>query len=265
MKYLLWLLCTKPVWAWHILWYSYPNNPVNRSNRHIGRVREYNQLAFPLAEVLQKACGASPERVNDVLKLFRGVPFCRDSDTEIIPAASDASEELAELCYCIVRLREPSTVVETGVGRGVTSYYVLRALEENAKGHLCSIELPWLRQGYSHEVGKFVPASLRSRWTLIFGPGVREMRRILGTVGSIDIFIHDSAHTYLNQLAEYRIALTAMTTGGILVSDDVGNNALLEVSEQFGCQPIVTTQRDCGYIGIIVKTATTPYRHKSVR
>ena len=56
-----------------------------------------------------------------------------------------------------------------------------------------------------------------------------------------------------------------MTTGGILVSDDVGNNALLEVSEQFGCQPIVTTQRECGYIGIIVKTATIPYRHKSVR
>jgi len=79
------------------------------------------------------------------------------------------------------------------------------------------------------------------------------MRRILGTIGTIDMFVHDSAHTYLNQLAEYRIALAGMKMGGMLVSDDVANDALLEASEQFGYQPIVMTQSECGYIGIIVK------------
>ena len=255
MKYVLWLwlLCTKPAWAWHILWFSYSNNPVNRSKRHIRRVKEYEELISPLATVLQKTCGASPKKVNDVLKQFKRIPLRRDSDIEVIAAAFDASEELAALCYSMVRLRQPSIVVETGVGRGVTSYYVLRAMEENATGRLYSIELPWLRRSYRSLVGKFVPASLRSRWTLVFGPGVREMKRILATVGTMDMFIHDSAHTYLNQLAEYQIALEGMRTGGILVSDDVVNVALLETSERFGCQAIVTTQSECGYIGVIVR------------
>ena len=72
MKYLLWLLCTKPVWAWHILWYSYPNNPVNRSNRHIGRVREYNQLAFPLAEAISKSSFDERVRENIVKSVRNG-------------------------------------------------------------------------------------------------------------------------------------------------------------------------------------------------
>ena len=250
------------MWAWYILWFSYPNNPVNRSRCHFRRVREYEQLKRPIAKALQKACGAGPEKVKGVLERFKRVPFYRDSDTEVIPPAFDASEELAAFCYSMVRLRKPSTVVETGVGRGVTSYYVLQALEENAKGHLYSIELPWLRRGYRRLVGKFVPASLRPRWTLIFGPGACETRRILATVGTIDMFVHDSAHTYLNQLAEYRIALAGMKTGGILISDDVANDALLEAGEQFGYQPIITTQRDCGYIGVIVKEGKEIPHHK---
>lgn len=238
---------------WHTLWSCYPNYPVNRSKRHNRRVRNYEQLAVPFAEVLQKTCGASPQCLNAVLKQLREVRLHRDSSTKVIPADFDASEELAELCYCMVRLTEPSTVLETGVGRGVTSYYILRALEDNAKGHLYSIELPWPKRGYRDEVGKFVPASLWSRWTLLFGPGVREMKKILDSIGTIDMFIHDSAHTYLNQLAEYRIALTGMKTGGMLVSDGVCNDAFLEASEQFGCQPIVATQSKREYIGVVVK------------
>jgi predicted O-methyltransferase YrrM len=206
-----------------------------------------------LPELLQGTCGLSPEQANEVLKEFKRVHFDRGSGTGVIPARFDAPEEFASLCYCISRLKRPSTVVETGVGRGVTSYYVLRALEENGKGHLYSIELPMLTMGAKDAVGQLVPAALRSRWTLVFGPGTRQMKKLRGKLGNLDIFIHDSNHLYLNQLAEYRIALTWMNEGGILVSHDVENDALLEASEQFGCQLMVTRDGKSKFIGVILR------------
>jgi len=254
---LLWLFCTKPVWAWDFLQYFLHYKLVH-SNRYTDRVGEYSQFVFPIGEALKISGEANQVQVNKALELFREVPFRNNLITGVIPSSFDASEDFAKLCYCMVRLRKPSTVIETGVGRGVISYYVLYALKENDKGHLYSIELPLpnLGQGYRYEVGKFVPLSLRARWTLTFGAGVRKMKGILDTVGTFNMFIHDSMHTYQNQLAEFRIALTGMKTGGIVISDDINNNALLEASEQFGCQPIVTTNNKSeylGYLGIIVK------------
>ena len=94
--------------------------------------------------------------------------------------------------------------------------------------------------------------SLRSRWTLIFGPGVHELRKLLGKLGNIDMFIHDSNHTYLNQLAEYRTALAWMDTGAILISDDIGNDALMEASEEFSRHIMIAKQGKSQNIGIIV-------------
>lgn len=79
------------------------------------------------------------------------------------------------------------------------------------------------------------------------------MKKLRGKLRNIDVFVHDSNHTYLNQLAEYRIALAWMNKGGILVSDDVSNDALLEASEQFGCLAMVTRQSKPVYIGILLK------------
>ena len=254
MKYLLLLrlFFTHPVWACHIVWFS-SYNPANRSRRHTGRFTVYGQYVLALPKLLQEVCGSSPEQVNEVLKQFKAVPFNRDSDAGVIPARFDATEEFASLCYCMTRLKRPSTVVETGVGRGVTSYYILRALEENGKGHLYSIELPMLTMGAKHAVGKLVPVALRSRWTLIYGPGTREMKKLRGKLGNIDMFIHDSNHLYLNQLAEYQIALTWMNKGGILLSHDVENDALLEASEWFGCQLMVMRERKPKFIGVILR------------
>ena len=183
---------------------------------------------------------------------FKDIHLNTQSESSTILSAYDASLELAYLLYSTVRLLRPSTIVETGVGRGVTSYYILQALEKNGTGHLYSIELPPLISDAKQEVGKFVPTSLRSRWTLIFGPGVYEMKKLHAKLENIDMFVHDSNHTYLNQRAEYQIALAWLTKGGILISDDVSNDALLEANEKLGGQPMVTKQSKLHYLGIIV-------------
>ncbi len=44
--------------------------------------------------------------------------------------------------YAIVRAMRPTSVIETGVLHGLTSAFILRALEQNRAGRLTSIDLP---------------------------------------------------------------------------------------------------------------------------
>lgn len=254
VSFLTWLLFTRPAWAWNWVWFS-PYNPVNFSKYHRKRVRDYQLYEYSLTDVIKKTCAVSYEQRITSLNEFKGLRLSRELEGTVVPTRYDASEELAQLCSSIVQSTTPSTIVETGVGRGVTSYYILRALEKNGKGHLYSIELPPLKFGARQDVGRLVPSSLRSRWSLIFGPGVSEMKKLRGNLKEIDIFVHDSNHTYLNQLAEYKIALAWLKRGGILISDDVGNDALLEVSTKFGGEMMVTKRgkHSQNYIGIVIK------------
>ena len=48
----------------------------------------------------------------------------------------------AELIYVIVRLLRPNCIVETGVAAGVSSTFILEALNRNDRGELYSIDLP---------------------------------------------------------------------------------------------------------------------------
>jgi len=83
------------------------------------------------------------------------------------------------ILYLLIRKTKPKTVVEAGVSRGVSSLFILQALEDNNKGNLISIDLPlaeyeagkkeFIKDGVeSSEVGICVPNFLRNRWQLFF-------------------------------------------------------------------------------------------------
>src|ERR1700730_18194506 len=82
-------------------------------------------------------------------------------------AMHDADDGLPDFCYVICRALRPRVVVETGVGSGGTTAFILQALAANGEGHLWSIDLPPV--GAEEFAGSFVPQHLRSRWTLLRG------------------------------------------------------------------------------------------------
>lgn len=51
---------------------------------------------------------------------------------------------------------------------------------------------------------------------------------LLSEVGEIDLFVHDSLHTYRNMRFEFEAAWPSLRPGGILISDDVDGNAAFE-------------------------------------
>ena len=125
------------------------------------------------------------------------------------------------LQYAVVRAFQPEIIVETGVANGVSSAYILLALKANGRGTLYSIGLndpQYLPAG--KPLGWIVPQELQSSWKLVVGDSRTILPGLLDEIGSTDIFIHDSLHTYEHMLWEFRRAYPHLPSGGLLLSDD---------------------------------------------
>jgi len=140
----------------------------------------------------------------------------------------NGSVTLGTLCYLACRYLRPRVVVETGVAYGVTSTYILAALEDNNYGELCSIDLPPLAFNAAADVGYFVPQELRLRWKLNLGPAKTLLPQLLERTKPIDLFVHDSLHTYSHMKWEFDVALSALRPGGLVISDDIDGNRAFE-------------------------------------
>ena len=144
-------------------------------------------------------------------------------------AFHNGTTTLGRLCYAACRALRPRIVVETGVAYGVTSAYILQALADNGAGELHSLDLPPLGPDAHEYVGYLVPATLRTRWDLRIGPARALLPEVLGE-GRLDLFLHDSLHTYGQMRWEFALAMDAMSEGGVLIADDIeGNRAFEEV------------------------------------
>ena len=127
--------------------------------------------------------------------------------------------------YAAVRAFAPEIVVETGVASGVSSSYLLLALKKNGRGKLYSIELGDARYlPPKKPPGWIVPDWLKSRWELQIGDSRVLLPAILAQLGTTDVFIHDSLHTYDHMLWEFRTAYPFLKPGGLLISDDAAWN-----------------------------------------
>jgi predicted O-methyltransferase YrrM len=144
--------------------------------------------------------------------------------------------------YRLLRDLRPQVAVETGVCNGVSTAFLLLALEDNGEGELHSIDLPEVA-GEEYEQGTFwdgkggavippgkepgwmVPTELRDRWHLLLGRSQDELPPLLERLGSIDFFMHDSEHSYECMNFEFRAAWDALREGGVLVADDVSVNS----------------------------------------
>jgi hypothetical protein len=155
-------------------------------------------------------------------ELKRGIAGLREAP---YPLTACGDFRLGRLCYLACRALRPEAVVETGVLYGVTSAFILQALEANGTGTLHSVDLPPARAGSEDFVGRLVPARLRARWTLHRGTSRRVLPTLLPTLPPVGVFVHDSLHTYRNMRREFETVAPFLARRSAVVSDDVHDNA----------------------------------------
>jgi predicted O-methyltransferase YrrM len=123
--------------------------------------------------------------------------------------------------YALTRWLRPAAVVESGGFIGMSSAFILKALadEELTKAKLYSIE--WSEEC---EQGALIPDELRRQFIPMRGKVEDFLKR--GELPSpIDMFLHDSSHSYRHMLWEFRQFWPRLRDGGLLVSHDVQMNA----------------------------------------
>ncbi len=130
-----------------------------------------------------------------------------------------SEDELFDL-YSIVRTSGSKCVVETGVGPGTSSYSILSALKSNG-GMLHSIDLGQ-KYGEDEEkpVGFVVPETDRGQWDLNYGKSRDLLPGIVAKHNPIDIFFHDSEHTYENVTFELETVYPYLKNGSFIVVDN---------------------------------------------
>lgn len=148
----------------------------------------------------------------------------------------------APALYVLCRIIRPVTIVETGVAEGFSSSFILQALENSQNGHLYSIDLP-NQPGEELSEGKYtgwlVPEELKNRWSLMLGSSKEKLPLLLEGLKCIDIFYHDSEHSYQNMLFEFKTVWKYVKIGGFLCVDDITeNNAFDEFSREVNCKKI---------------------------
>jgi len=164
--------------------------------------------------------------------------------------------------YGLVRWLRPTVIVESGGFIGMSSAFILKALvDELATAELYSIEL-----SEDCEQGALIPEQLLSSERFVPMRGrIEDFLERNELPKSIDMFLHDSSHSYRHMLWEFRQFWPRLRDGGLLVSHDVHMNAAFpEFVASTYAHDKKTGRRDAqrtlhyewgrwGYIGFAVK------------
>ena len=199
---------------------------------YIGRFRRLSELLrLPTEQVRQfyQEVGGFVEEIAEREREVIGQSW-------LAPYLSMWSPLRGQALYVMCRALRPRVVVETGVADGVSSAFILKALDANERGELHSIDLPNQPRHQlpeDHSCGWIVPHSLRRRWHLQLGPAQELLKPLLNDLERVDLFLHDSDHSFEHMMFEFHAVWEALIPGGLLVADDISLNLAFD---QFGRQ-----------------------------
>jgi predicted O-methyltransferase YrrM len=163
--------------------------------------------------------------------------------------------------YALTRWHRPAVIAESGGFIGMSSAFILKALvdEKLTSARLYSIE--WSEDC---EHGALIPDHLRGQFVPLGGK-VEDFLKRDQLPSSIDMFLHDSSHSYRHMLWEFQEFWPRLRDGGLLVSHDVQMNAAFpEFVAKTYAHDKKTGRRDAqrtshyewgrwGYIGFAIK------------
>ena len=216
------------------------NKNLHRFNEIKSKVPDMIKQLFPEADLSQVQSDNLSLLQNDIKKFMDSKKNLNYPSKELpYPLAHTMDDTSSLLLYSLCKIMKPEKIVETGVANGKSTSYILQALNDNNKGTLYSID-PVVRPWQSVKmVGSMIPNRLKNRWKFVEGESSKKLEPLLRSTGSIDIFYHDSLHTYKNMMYEFRTSWPFIKKNGILISDDIYlNDAFYDFSHQVNQAPL---------------------------
>lgn len=256
-----------------LTWYLKRPPMYSEMMRALGRMpRSTSAVRAELERVMVEARRWCCENASTEEELARdlGVPEQVPPIAEVHPEAWSCALRSAEACavkmggaghvdllyHLCVHLR-PSSVLETGVAYGWSSLAILLALNDIGRGSLVSIDRPYPGLDNEKFVGCVVPTALRGRWRLVRRPDRDALPSVLKKSGAVDLAHYDSDKSYAGRIFAYSLIWKSLNPGGVLISDDVGDNfGFRDFAEGVCSKPYIIdkfARGGSGFAGLLVK------------
>lgn len=209
---------------------------VKRGFNYVKRTRDFKAVKdyLDLTKNMSKIFGVDKKTISTLVEEFNNSGLIEHIDSKLGVMKNNPTGALLNpgemrIIYATVRLVKPKIMIETGVSSGSTTSIILKAMEKNEIGKLFSIDLhpsskeseEWIPD--SKESGWIIPDELRSRWELHYGKTKDILKPLLDKFEEIDIFFHDSDHSYENMMYEFETSYPKLRNGGVILSDNASN------------------------------------------
>ncbi len=181
-----------------------------------------------LAGVPPAAARSAVDEAADQRALFRHLAREHRAEGRSSYVEIDAPLEL----HALVRLLRPRHVIEVGVSSGVSSAYILAALERNKEGTLHSVDRPSRPRSSTRSSeaaswtlppgrtsGWAVPLGLRGRWDLRIGDKARVLPLLARELPAIGLFVYDVPHDCRSSVREFRGLDPLLPKGAVAIVD----------------------------------------------
>jgi len=186
---------------------------VVRSPINTRRVGEYGHFVASL-----------PQLVSDLQEFLEvDLESFRHEVTTITRDEQGVHPEEAAVLYLLIRGLRPGLVLETGTFKGYSTAEIARALELNASGHLVTVDI-------ASSTGEMVPPRLQPYVTFHRSEPSETFAAKLPAGQRLDLFFHDSLHTFMNTLGELVWFADRYAPGAVIVCHD----AKMDYVDNFG-------------------------------
>ena len=126
--------------------------------------------------------------------------------------------------YALVRAVQPDHVIETGTHLGLGSCAIAAALARNGHGHLTTIDI-------DPDAGYLIGEP----WASVIDRRTGDSTEVLAGLRDVDIFLHDSLHTYEYETRELQAVEPNLRHNAIVLSDNSHeSSALSDWAERTG-------------------------------
>lgn len=122
----------------------------------------------------------------------------------------------------VIRQECPAIMIESGVESGYSTEHFLTAMDSVHAGHLFSCDPA--PSGF-YEANPII----HPRFTFIKRRSQEALDEIFNETRRVDLFLHDSDHSWECQTFEYEWAWNHVRSGGIIASDDTGWGMIVPV------------------------------------
>ncbi len=196
---------------------------INTQNEAFNTVANYilDPLLSPHKMKDYETIKPPPEHIHEFNKALSNIAAYKKMPLQRLHTMSDGTitKEAAYYLYHLIRTQKPEIILETGISYGFSTAIILSALNANKFGSLYSTDI-------HNEVGIMTWSVDKSRWHKCIGKPKTILKDTLKKIKKpIDMFLHDSDHSYASMFYEYKTVFPYLSPTAYLMSDDVNDNS----------------------------------------